>query len=367
MPNQSPLNQLLTQAQQLLTDFDLAAQEKIVAETEQLTLQADFWSQPGAEDTIQQLSARQHELKQYQTLAKLIGELITFQELQTQLPEEETRQLAADFQPQLTQLTDLTNQLKLKQFLNGPYDAQAAILSVHPGQGGTEAMDFAQMLARMYLKFLTKQKWKFSILNEIPGEEAGIKEISLEVTAPYAYGYLKGERGTHRLVRLSPFNANNLRQTSFALVEVLPVIPASLGPVIKDEDLIWHFTRSGGPGGQSVNKTSSAVELTYRPTGLVVACRQERSQTQNKEQALKILRAQLARLEEEKIARQISLEKGHFQEASWGTQIRNYVLQPYQLVKDVRTQVQTNNPTAVLDGDLTQFIEAEIRLNKSAT
>lgn len=251
---------------------------------------------------------------------------------------------------------ELANLKKALRF-TGKYDDKDAILRITSGAGGTEAMDFAEMLERMYLRFFEKNGLKAVLLEKTPGEEAGIKTAVYEVSGAHAYGRLKSEHGVHRLVRLSPFNANNLRQTSFALVEVLPVIKADTEVVIDDKDLRIDVYHSGGHGGQSVNTTNSAVRITHLPTNTVVAIQNERSQLQNKEKAMEILRGKLAQMQLEQHAATIGeLRAG--ESASWGQQIRNYVLQPYKLVKDTRTGYEETDPDAVLDGKIDGFIDA---------
>lgn len=275
----------------------------------------------------------------------------------------------------LTQLESEVKALEQQALLSGVHDTAGAIISIHAGTGGTDAQDWAQMLERMFLRYVEQGKteevsertlsidrssWSATIIDRTDGEEAGIKSVTIEVTGTFAFGLLKGEAGVHRLVRLSPFNAKNLRQTSFALVEVIPMVEKSSGVHIADSDLVIDVFRSGGAGGQHVNTTDSAVRLTHKPTGIVVTVQNERSQHQNKAMALRILTAKLARLEELKSAEELAMLKGEFREGTWGNQIRSYVLQPYQLVKDHRTDFETSNVSAVLDGDLKQCIEAEL-------
>lgn len=338
--------------------------EELVALQDQ-SIQPDFWQRSDAQAIMRQIAVLQGKLNQIQTVEILWRDVTAFQDL-LENPEdgaEPDQQLIAEFRQTLSKLRSASKELELNQFLNGKYDSLGAIVSIHSGQGGTEAMDWADMLRRMLVRYFERKDWKHVFVSESRGEEAGIKSAVYEVHAPFAYGYLKGERGTHRLVRQSPFNADNLRQTSFALVEVMPLIEADNQEVeVKEADLSWHFTRAGGAGGQHVNKVSSAVELTHIPTGIVVRCREERSQQQNKERALKLLKAQLAMQEEEKHQAELAQVKGGHTNASWGSQIRNYVLHPYQLVKDTRTEVETSDTTGVLDGDLDQFVLEEIKL-----
>jgi len=249
--------------------------------------------------------------------------------------------------------------LELKAFLDGPYDHGDAILSLHAGQGGTEAMDWTEILKRMYLRFIEKQNWQWRQIEETRGEEAGIKSTTIFVSGLYAYGYLKYEAGTHRLVRQSPFNADHLRQTSFALVEVLPLLKEK-EIEIKDEDLEWQFFRASTQGGQNVQKVSSAVRLKHKPTGIVVTAQSERYQEQNRKIALQILKAKLWEKEEEEKSQKLKKMKGEYRAASWGNQIRSYVLHPYHLVKDLRTGFQTTDTQSVLDGNLEGFIKAAV-------
>lgn len=260
------------------------------------------------------------------------------------------------------EIEEKVNLLEKRLFLSGKFDSGNALLSIHAGQGGVEAMDWAEMLSRMYTRFCEKKNWAVSLIDETKGEEAGIKTIVLEIKGRFVYGLLKNESGTHRLVRLSPFNADNLRQTSFALVEVLPIIEDTKEVEIKENDLEVETFRASGPGGQNVQKVSTAVRIKHIPTGLTVACQSERSQYQNKENALKILTAKLFQKQEEERRKSEESLREWEKTASWGTQIRSYVLHPYKMVKDLRTDYETTNAEEVLDGELDNFIDAEIRL-----
>lgn len=265
--------------------------------------------------------------------------------------------LVSELEQQLTASEQSLQELKQTLRFNGKYDALGAILRITSGAGGVEAMDWASMLERMYLRFCEKKKFKVTCLERTAGEEAGIKTAVYEITGPNAYGLLKSEHGVHRLVRLSPFNADNLRQTSFALVEILPIIKTNDDVKIDDKDLRIDVYHSGGHGGQSVNTTNSAIRITHLPTNIVVTIQNERSQLQNKEKAMEVLRGKLTQLQMEQHAESIDkLRAG--ESASWGQQIRNYVLQPYKLVKDTRTKFESPEPEKVLDGELDDFINA---------
>ena len=251
--------------------------------------------------------------------------------------------------------------IELKTFLSGPYDKSDAVLSIHAGAGGTEAMDWTEMLMRMYQRYAESRGWKWSILDQSFGEEAGLKSATLEVTGDYVFGNLKGEHGVHRLVRHSPFNADQLRQTSFALVEVLPLLEEVVEVEIKPEELKIEAFRSSGPGGQHMQKTSSAVRITHLSTGLTASCQSDRVQQRNKEKAMQILRAKLAiKAQKQQKEKEHNL-KGEHKVPGFGNQIRSYVLQPYKMVKDHRTGFESPNPGKVLDGELEGFIQAELK------
>jgi len=318
--------------------LNLGEMRRQIREIETQSVDPDFWrDHEKASQKMKELGELQKEIEEIEELDKLVAE------------------------GKLDGLEKKIAKLELKTFLSGPYDALSAIFSIHAGQGGVEAMDWAEMLKRMYLKYFEKRDWPYEIVEETKGDEAGIKSVTMTVNAPYTYGYLKLEAGTHRLVRQSPFNADKLRQTSFALVEVLPQIEETPEIEINPDDLDWQFYRASGHGGQNVQKVSTAVRLIHKPTGLVVTCQTQRFQEQNRKIALDLLRAKLWFLSQEKKKKEEKQLKGGKTMAGWGTQIRSYVLHPYKMVKDLRSGYESSHPEVVLDGELDGFLEAELK------
>ncbi|MCS7030673.1 MAG: peptide chain release factor 2 [Gloeomargarita sp. SKYG116] len=348
------------------TIFDPAALTARLRDLEHTAGQADFWNDPErAQATLQALNDTKTRLEQLKRWQQQLEDCQAIAEL---LAVESDEALWVEATQTLTQLDRELNRWELEQLLAGPYDQEGAVVTINAGAGGTDAQDWAEMLLRMYTRWGERQGYKVRLTDLSEGEEAGIKSATLEIEGRYAYGYLKGEKGTHRLVRISPFNANGKRQTSFAGVEVMPILPdQTISEVeIPESDLEITTSRSGGKGGQNVNKVETAVRIVHIPTGLSVRCTQERSQLQNKQKALAILKAKLLVIMQEQRLQEIAQIRGDAVAATWGNQIRNYVFDPYRLVKDVRTKVETPDVEGVLNGDLDLFIQSYLRQGGTA-
>jgi peptide chain release factor 2 len=314
-----------------------------------------LWDEPEyARKVMKSLSNLQSEVDSWQGLDQRITDALELAQL-------DDESLYAELDKETAAIEEEIDDLEFEAMLSGSYDRGNALLAIHAGAGGTDSQDWAEMLQRMYLRWCENHNYETEVLDLTPGEEAGIKSITISVDGPFAYGYLRPEKGVHRLVRLSPFDAAHRRHTSFALVEVLPQIEDDADVQVDPNDLRIDTYRSAGAGGQNVQKNDTAVRITHLPTGIVVTCQNERSQAQNRENAMRVLRARLYDIRQEKLEEKIAELRGDYIKAEWGSQIRSYVLHPYQMVKDHRTEYEVGNAQSVLNGALDGFIEAYLR------
>ncbi len=336
--------------------FDLAVKEQELQDLQQQAEAPGFWDSPeAAQKVMKSIAELNSTIDEWHKLTSDINELKSLLEL-------DDGSLTTEIESQVEILEQILAKKETELLFSGKYDKGNAILAIHAGAGGTEAQDWAEMLERMYLRWAEQHGYRTEILDRSTGEEAGIKSVTILIQGKMAYGYLKAEKGVHRLVRLSPFDAAHRRHTSFALVEVLPELEDNEEVAIHPDDIIIEVYKSSGAGGQNVQKNMTAVRIIHLPTGLVVTCQNERSQTQNRENALKVLRSRLFELQMQAREEMVSELKGEFKKVEWGSQIRSYVLHPYQMVKDHRTDYETSNTQAVLDGDLDNFMEAYLRM-----
>ena len=339
--------------------FDLSRMTAELQELEAKMGQPDFWSNARAAAGVSRRKVKlERELQQWRDIEAKLGDVTALLDL---AQESGDAGLERELASELDQFEPLLAALRVEHLLSGELDQNNAILAIHPGAGGTESQDWAQMLLRMYVRWADGKGFKVETLDFQAGDEAGVKSATISVTGPYAYGYLKAEAGVHRLVRISPFDVNKRRHTSFASVFVYPELNDDLEVAIEDKDLKIDTFRSGGAGGQNVNKVETAIRITHLPTGLVVQCQNERSQLQNRNGAMKILKARLYELEQKKKEAEFNAIVGEKKDIAWGSQIRSYVFQPYQMVKDHRTGYEVGQVAAVMDGDVDGFIEAYLK------
>ena len=336
--------------------FDLPARQLELAQLEKQSEDPGLWDdRENALAVMKKAADLRQDIESWQNLKKSVKDGI-------ELAEFNDESLRPDIEIEIQNIDNILSQKELSMMLSGPYDRGNAILAVHAGAGGTDSQDWAAMLFRMYLRWADKNGFKTEILDQTEGEEAGIKSTTISVSGAFAYGYLHSEKGVHRLVRLSPFDSAHRRHTSFALVEVLPEVNSDDASIqINSEDIRIDVYKSSGAGGQNVQKNATAVRITHFPTGIVVSCQNERSQMQNRDNALKVLKSKLLDLQREEVDKQMAELRGEYTKAEWGSQIRSYVLHPYQMVKDHRTEFEVGNTQGVLDGDLNGFIEAYLK------
>jgi peptide chain release factor 2 len=339
--------------------FDFAHMTADLQELEAQMGQPHFWNDARAAAVVSRKKATiERELRQWREIESKMGDLDALLEL---AHESDDSSLESELASELSQLEPRLAALHVELLLSGELDPNNAIIAIHPGAGGTESQDWAQMLLRMYLRWAEQKKFKVETLDLLPGDEAGIKSVTVSITGPYAYGYLKAEAGVHRLVRISPFDSNKRRHTSFASVFVYPELSEDIDVVVDEKELRIDTFRSGGAGGQNVNKVETAIRITHLPSGIVVQCQNERSQLQNRNGAMKILKSRLFELEQKKKEAEFNAIVGEKKDIAWGSQIRSYVFQPYQMVKDHRTGHQIGAVSSVMDGDLDGFIEAYLK------
>ncbi|MEA3335616.1 MAG: peptide chain release factor 2 [Chloroflexota bacterium] len=350
------LNERITQIRRRL---DLPKQVEKLEQLEERAADPSIWDDPiEAQAMMRELSGLKDMVATWDGLAQRVQDALELLELAALEKDQETADAVAE---DAAAIAEELGQVEFQLVLSGPHDRAGAILAIHAGAGGTEAQDWADMLLRMYLRWAERRKFRSEITDRTDGEEAGIKSVTVEIDGEWAYGYLSSERGVHRLVRISPFDSSSRRHTSFAMVEVLPLLDDDIEIDIKPEEVRLDVFRAGSAGGQHMQKNSTAVRLTHLPTGVVVQCQNERSQTQNRLAAMRVLRGKLYDMELQKLEEQRSRLKGKHVEMGWGNQIRSYVLQPYQMVKDLRTNHEVGNPQAVLDGDLDGFMKAWLK------
>jgi peptide chain release factor 2 len=358
MSNQTDtLSSLKDEIEALSARLNIEDKARKAEELERQSTEADFWNNPeNAQKTMQALSKLRAEIEPWRSIENRIHDALELAEL-------DDPELSSELDEEVRTLTEQVEKMSLRAMLSGVYDTENAIFAIHAGAGGTEAQDWALILERMYLRWAEENGYKVEIIERSDGEEAGIKSVTMSIQGDYAYGWLRSEQGVHRLVRISPFDASSRRHTSFAKVELWPDIQGDINIEINEKDLRIDTYRSSGAGGQNVQKNDTAVRMTHLPTGIVVQCQNQRSQMQNRERALQILKARLFEMERKKQEAELAMLKGENVDAGWGNQIRSYVLHPYQMVKDHRTDHETGNTGAVLDGRLNEFMESYLRAN----
>lgn len=357
------LQQLEPQLEEVRDSLDLDYKKQRIEELSRESEAPDFWSDADtANKKMKQLKDLQSTVDEADGLSSSYEDIMMLIEMGN---EENDESVVPGIRDELNQFEEKLENLRLSTLLTGEYDDSNAILSLNAGAGGTESCDWCSMLYRMYTRWAEKKGFSVDVMNYVDGDEAGIKSVDFQINGTNAYGYLKSERGVHRLVRISPFNAQGKRQTSFVSCDVMPDIEKDLDVVINPDDIRIDTYRSSGAGGQHINKTSSAIRITHFPTGIVVTCQNERSQFQNKEKAMQMLKAKLYMKKQEEEAEKMAAIRGEVKDNAWGSQIRSYVLQPYTMVKDTRTGEETSNAGAVLDGDIDRFINAYLKMQAS--